>query len=65
VHLTLWTSGDELDALAAAYAETGQFVAAVRYGTMAVEATNCLGFNDAFRKRLESYKQRKPYRSST
>jgi hypothetical protein len=55
----------ELDTLAAAYAEDGQFDEAVRYQSKALENPG-LGavVRDDFRRRLELYKQRKPYRQS-
>lgn len=53
-----------LDTLAAAYAEDGQFVEAVRYQTKAIEGSSAtsLGNRSEFRQRLELYKLNKPYR---
>ena len=64
--LTGWKSGLELDALAAAYAETGQFDEAKRYEIKALDTPSCQGpVGDGFRRRLELYKQKKPFREST
>jgi hypothetical protein len=61
--LTDWKSGRELSILAAAYAENGQFDEAVRYQTKALEDPVYRGpAGDGFRKRLELYQQKKPYR---
>lgn len=58
--LSDWGMDWFLDTLAAAYAEAGQFDAAVFYQRKALEkAIN----KDEYRQRLELYKQRKPYRS--
>jgi tetratricopeptide (TPR) repeat protein len=56
-----WHDGWSLQALAAAYAETGQFDNAVRYQLRALEVYGSAG-EDAPRRRLELYKQRKPAR---
>lgn len=64
--LTDWKAGQELDTLAAAFAEAGQFDEAVRYQTNALEDPICRGpAGDAFRRRLELYKQRKAFRECT
>jgi hypothetical protein len=62
--LTGWKSPHALDALAAAYAETGQFKEAVKWQKKALEA----GFGDKgqrerARKRLKLYEAGKPYRA--
>ncbi len=58
-----WKSGWALNALAAAHAETGQFDAAVRYQTKALEDPAYRGpAGDDFRVRLLLYKYDKPYR---
>jgi tetratricopeptide (TPR) repeat protein len=57
-------SGWALDILAAAYAEAGQFDEAVRYQTKALEDRGQRANWDEFRKRLELYKQKKPFRQS-
>jgi tetratricopeptide (TPR) repeat protein len=63
--LTEWKSGWELNTLAAAYAEAGQFDEAVRYQTKALEEPDVRGpARDDFRQRLELYTQGKPYRQS-
>jgi tetratricopeptide (TPR) repeat protein len=63
--LTDWKSSLELSTLAAAYAETGQFDEAERYQMKALEDPTYRGkTGDAFRQRLQLYKQKKPYRQS-
>jgi tetratricopeptide (TPR) repeat protein len=54
-----WQDAEDLDTLAAAYAEAGDFAAAVKWQTKATE----LAPNDQeFRSRLKLYKEKKPYR---
>jgi Flp pilus assembly protein TadD len=61
--LTGWVSAHELDTLAAAHAEAGQFEKAVQFQTKALEDPNLYGsIRDECRHRLELYKQQKPYR---
>src|SRR5262249_30309383 len=70
--LTDWMRGRELDTLAAAYAEAGQFEEAERYQRMALDHPEYVspdgavaGFEVAgYRQRLELYKQKKPYRQN-
>jgi Tfp pilus assembly protein PilF len=63
---TNWKTGWHLDILAAAYAETGQFDEAQRYQTNALEDQSCnVPIRDGFRKRLDLYKQKRPYRESS
>ena len=57
--LTHWKSGPDLDILAAAYAEAGQFEDAVRCQLGAIEYGSA---DVGFCHRLELYKRRKPYR---
>jgi serine/threonine-protein kinase len=60
---TGWKTPLYLDTLAAAYAETGQFEEAVRYQTRALEDQTLKGdLRTAARKRLELYRQKKPFR---
>ena len=62
--LTDWKSGWELNKLAAAYAEAGQFDNAVHYQRKALERPPFQDqFGDPFgwREQLELYKQKKPY----
>jgi tetratricopeptide (TPR) repeat protein len=62
---TDWKSGWELNVLAAASAEAGQFDEAVRYQTKALEDPVYRGSaGNEFRQRLDLYKQKKPYRQS-
>lgn len=63
--LTDWKSGLELDTLAAAYAEAGEFHEAERYQTMALADADYQGpSGDEFRQRLELYKRKKPHREN-
>jgi cytochrome c-type biogenesis protein CcmH/NrfG len=58
-----WNEPYCLDTLAAAYAEAGQFDEAVRYQTRAVDDPALGGdFRTAADKRLELYRQMKPFR---
>src|SRR5262245_36439768 len=61
--LTEHKNGGYLDTLAAAYAETGDFAKAVEWQEKAVRAGDIpIRDRDGARKRLELYKQKKPYR---
>jgi tetratricopeptide (TPR) repeat protein len=61
--LTEWKNGGYLDTLAAAYAEVGEFDKAVEWQDKALKAGDLpVKDLDAARKRLELYKQKKPYR---
>ncbi len=61
--LTAWKSGLELDTLAAAYAEIGEYREAEHYQVMALEDSDYQGPDgDEFRLRLELYEQDKPFR---
>jgi hypothetical protein len=52
-----------VDTLAAGYAEAGQFDEAVRYQTRALEGPGLKGdLRAAAEKRLELYRQKKPFR---
>jgi hypothetical protein len=57
-----WTSGPELNALAAAYAEVGQFDQAVSYQRKAIEDPLCLPDEQDYVRRLQLYRQGKPFR---
>jgi serine/threonine-protein kinase len=60
---TGWKNPLYLDTLAAAYAEAGQFEAAVRYQTRVLEDPALKDeFRTAAEKRLELYRQKKPFR---
>ncbi len=50
-----------LDTLAAAHAEAGDFAAAVKWQTKAIERSAADSDSAAFRARLELYKRKKPY----
>jgi hypothetical protein len=55
-----------MDTLAAAYAEAGQFDEAMHYQTKSLEDTAIpRPARDDFCKRLELYKQKKPFREGT
>ena len=60
--LSGWRAPESLDILAAAYAETGDFDAAVKWQSKAIE----LSYNEAkikvYRERLTLYGEKKPYR---
>ena len=58
--LTGWNDPQSLEALAAAYAEAGQFDDAVKFQTRSVEVNP----NDADQKRLALYQQKRPFRDS-
>src|SRR5207245_34966 len=63
--LTEWQSGWQLNTLAAAYAEVGQFDEACRYQAKAFEDPAYQGSDgDEFRQRLELYKQKKSRQSA-
>lgn len=63
--LSSWKKRQYLDALGAAYAETGQFDVAERYVRMAIEATDSLfPSSDELQSRLALYKRRTPYRQA-
>ncbi len=59
--LTGWKDSNDLDTLAACYAESGDFDAAVRWQTKAIEQAPQSQKAD-FRSRLELYRAGKPYR---
>ena len=62
--LTLWKDADLLDTLAAAYAETGDFEAAAKKQSDAIELLADQNKQADFRARLALYQQKKPYRHS-
>ena len=63
--LTNYKNGGYLDTLAAAYAEIGEFDKAVEWQEKALKAGDIpVKDLDAARKRLELFKQKKPYRES-
>jgi tetratricopeptide (TPR) repeat protein len=57
-----WKTGDALDSLAAAYAETGDFEKARQYEAKAIELVNTERMKNKYRSRLELYKANKPFR---
>jgi tetratricopeptide (TPR) repeat protein len=63
--LTNWTDEAAIDSLAAAYAETGDFDSAVRYAEQALTVKDVSPTDSKrIQRHLESFKQRKPVRSS-
>jgi serine/threonine-protein kinase len=60
--LTEWKDADTLDTLAAASAESGDFDAAVRWETRAIELTPQNPDQAPLRARLDLYRQKRPYR---
>jgi tetratricopeptide (TPR) repeat protein len=61
--LTDWQAPDELDTLAAACAETGDFDAAVKWQAKALELTKDEKDKEEIRARLDLYRAGKPYRA--
>jgi Flp pilus assembly protein TadD len=60
--LTGWKDSRILDTLAAAYAEAGEFEAAVKWQTTALDLVTDTREREDFRTRLELYRKRQPYR---
>lgn len=60
--LTSWKTANELDTLAAAYAEDGQFDQAIKWQTSALNAEGRFDRDD-FEARLAMYQKREPFRS--
>jgi serine/threonine-protein kinase len=62
--LTSWGNSDDLNALAAACAEVGDFDNAVRWQSKAIEHLSEEKPKADYRIRLTLYRQKKPYRES-
>ena len=62
--LSAWKGAQSLDTLAAAYAETGDFDAAVKWESKAVEVSHDERNIKAYRDRLKLYGEKKPYHQS-
>ncbi len=62
--LTEWKVPECLSTLAAAYAEAGDFAAAVKWQLSAIELPRDQQRKDDYRSRLELYQARKPYREA-
>ncbi len=62
--LSRWKSPESLDTLAAAYAEAGDFDAAVKWQSKAIELSRDAIKIKAYRDRLELFRQKQPYRAS-
>ena len=61
-----WQDSDALDTLAAAYAEIGDFDAAVKYQTQAINMKGARAFKrKRMQERLELYREHKPYRQES
>ncbi len=60
--LTGWGRDSMLDTLAAAYAETGDFEAAVKWQLNAIQLLQDESEKDDYESRLKLYQQKKPYR---
>ena len=60
--LSSWKKANDLDTLAAAYAETRQFKEAIQWQTSALEAGGNID-RDAFEARLAMYHKHKPFHS--
>ena len=60
--LTEWEKASYLGTLAAAYAEAGDFAAAVKWQTKAIELGKNEKEKEKYGKRLKLYKEKKPYR---
>ncbi len=59
--LTSWKKANYLDTLAAAYAEAGDFDAAVKWQTTAIELQEEIKEKDEYGARLKLYQVKKPY----
>ena len=59
--LTDWKNPVYLDTLSAANAESGDFTAAVKWQTKAIELLEDVKEKEDYRKRLKLYQERKPY----
>ena len=57
-----WIDPANLDTLAAAYAEAGEFASAVKWQTKAKESVRNNADKAAYEKRLEQYRSGQPYR---
>jgi tetratricopeptide (TPR) repeat protein len=62
--LSGYAKADYVDTLAAAYAETGDFTAAVKWQTKAIELEADPKKKEEYRARLKLYQEKKPYREA-
>jgi tetratricopeptide (TPR) repeat protein len=63
--LTEWKEPGYLDTVAAAYAEAGDFTAAAKWQTKAIELIKDEKEKDDYRTRLKLYEAKQPYRDTT
>jgi tetratricopeptide (TPR) repeat protein len=64
--LSRWQDSGAVDTLAAAYAELGDFDNAIKYETQAINMKGVYAFKrNRMQKRLELYRQHKPYREES
>jgi hypothetical protein len=62
--LSEWKTADLIDTLAASYAEAGDFDAAVKWQSRAIELLSDEKVKDVYRTRLKLYREKKPYRQT-
>ena len=62
--LTQWKNANDLDTLAAAYAEVGEFDEAVEWQEKAIQLTTDAERKQKHQDRLKLYKEKKPYRET-
>ena len=62
--LTRWKQAYCLETLAAGSAEVGDFAAAVKWQTKAIELETDAKLKEEYRSRLKLYQERKPFRDT-
>jgi hypothetical protein len=63
--LTNYERAPFVGTLAAAYAETGHFDAAIKWGEKALQMSGRMFFRDEYGKRLDGYRAEKPWRDES